>query len=78
MASKAPHLEENINYIKTPKQAPSSFETQDCGVPVTDVSSFTHAAFAPSTRPEQLCLPSAHRLRAKSALSILRTIRLDQ
>lgn len=78
MASKAPHLEENINYIKTPKQAPSSFEAHDCGVPVTDVSSFTHAAFAPSTRPEQLCLPSPHRLRTESALSILQTIQLNQ
>ncbi len=74
MASKTPHLEENINYIKTPKQAPSSFEAQDCGVPVTDVSSFTHAAFRPPLK--QLCPPSPHRLRGKLALSPFSTTQL--
>ncbi|XWW94923.1 hypothetical protein V2A60_002873 [Cordyceps javanica] len=43
MASKTPHLEENINYIKTPKQPPSSFEAQDCGVPVTDFPTIHNA-----------------------------------
>lgn len=36
-----PDLENDISYIKTPKPAPSIFEAVDCGIPTTQVSTFT-------------------------------------
>ncbi len=38
MADKKPHLMADVKYIETPKQKPSIFDAQDCGVPTTNVS----------------------------------------